>query len=60
FEIILVGAVVGACSVSVARRYLPNLREWLHLGPGPENAKATANCGSSTCNGCSPGKQAQH
>ncbi|PTU32965.1 hypothetical protein [Stenotrophobium rhamnosiphilum] len=58
FEILLVGTVVGACSVSVARRYLPALREWMHLGP--VDAKPTANCGSSGCDGCSPSKQAHH
>lgn len=60
FEIILVSAIVGACSVSVAKRYAPSLREWLHLGPGPNAQKDSAQCGNGGCNGCSTGKQAQH
>ncbi len=61
FEIILVSTIVGACSVSVAKRYAPSLREWLHLGPGPEaGAQAGAKCDNSGCNGCSTGKQDQH
>jgi hypothetical protein len=61
FEIILVSAIVGACSVSVAKRYAPGLREWLHLGPGSDgDAQTDAKCGNSGCNGCSTGKQSQH
>lgn len=60
FEILLVAAIVGACSVSVARRYAPGLREWLHPTPASEKAGG-ANCGNNGCNGCSPnGKSAQH
>jgi len=57
-EILLVGAVVGACSVSVARHLGPNVRAWLHPALPSETDKS---CGSGGCNGCSTnGKSSAH
>ena len=58
-EILLVAAIVGACSASVARHFLPGLREWLHPTPPSDNAGG-AKCGSNSCNGCSPSNAANH
>lgn len=58
-EILLVAAIVGACAASVARHFLPGLREWLHPTPPSEDADG-ASCGSGSCNGCSPSKAARH
>lgn len=54
-EILLVAAIVGACSASVARHFGPSLREWLYPTP-PSEKTGGASCGSGGCNGCSPSK----